>query len=369
MTPARLALVAKPPCASFADIEPALRDVAGSLAAAIGPRARAVLVAGSFGRGEGAFVATRGERFVPHNDVDLVLVVDGGAKTVRRQVSELSHAASQRLGWEVEAWPVDAVDLVHPPRTLFWLDVALGGHRVAWGSTRGLHLDTMRASEVPMDEAGRLLANRATGIAISRLKGVREDLDLAVRHAHKAVLACGDAALLLAGRYRGRMLERSAVLDASVDVDGELAARYAEAMRYRARPDLWRPPGEVTAWVEGAFQAVARWHLTLEARRRGTPREAVGYANFDEPLYSLSDAGRLSRVAHQLVWSTPFRRAPASLHPRERVARASVALAHGLHGLHEARAREAACLVLGVRPTSTDEEVHDALVGLRSKGG
>lgn len=366
MTPELSALGAKQRGASFAQLEPALKEVARTLALAVGSRARAVLVTGSFGRDEGALVATPGGQFIPHNDVDLVLVVDGGAKAVRRPVAQLSHAASQRLGWEVEAWPVDAMDLVQPPRTLFWLDVALGGHKVVWGSTRGLQLDTMRASEVPLDEAGRLLANRATGIAISRLSGLRNDLASAIRHAHKAVLACGDATLLLTGRYRGRLLERCALLRASADVDRELALKFEEALRYRVRPDLWRAPGEPTAWIEETYQAVAKWHLALEARRRGTPQDAAGYANFPGALYSLSDAGRLPRAIHRLVWSTPLHKAPASLHPRERVARASIALAYGLH---KQSAREAACRVLGVQSRSTDEQLHHALVGLRAKGG
>jgi hypothetical protein len=154
------------------------QGVARTLATAVGPRARAVLVTGSFGRGEGAFVAAPGGRFVPHNDVDLVLVTDGGAKAARRAVAELSHAASQRLGWEVEAWTLDAVDLVDPPRTLFWLDVALGGHEVVWGSTRGPRCPPAErasssptkttASTCPMHGAWRTQLRAACAIRRSR---------------------------------------------------------------------------------------------------------------------------------------------------------------------------------------------------------
>src|SRR5690606_2939966 len=101
-----------------------LTNMAGALEQRLGVPLVTVVVVGSFGRGEGGWVKGP-EGLVPHNDVDIVVVVEGGAHRLRGPL----HAIGQELsadGYEIDLWPVDKSSLMPPPRTLLWLDVAHG---------------------------------------------------------------------------------------------------------------------------------------------------------------------------------------------------------------------------------------------------
>lgn len=333
--------------------------------ASLGPSLAALWLCGGYGRGEGGAVA-RGGALVPYNDYDLVAVVDGAARPLRRELLTLAHALSAEVGLEVELWPVSREELNPAPKTLFWLDVALGGARLVCGDARVLGaVRRLTPRDVPLDEAGRLLANRAVGLALSRLEGFA-DRDAGARHLHKAALAVGDAALLAAGRYAGSIRERESLLG-TTSLSPALVAAYREAAAFRRRPD--RAPGlGAASEIEERLARLGRAHLAFEARRVGAPTEPGAFARFRGPLYptlgaSLADRARaagaaLSAAARGL---TPLDGWLA--HPRERIARIAVAVAYGDRAAWNEAAR-----LLGMAPArgSSGPLAHELAARLRA---
>jgi hypothetical protein len=237
---------------------------------------------------------------------------------------------------------------------------------------------SVHARRVPLSEAARLLANRATGLALSSLSLRPGADDASVRHVHKAVLAVGDARLLAANRYQPTVRERLAELErlrGAPGVGDELAALYATAKSFRERPDLFRiPDGEAPArWYARHVERIGRWHLEIEHARVGTPVDAASYAGSRERLFAdLPDVAGVRAVASSLraAFKLSLPLSPWVGHPRERLARASVALAYGASSASPAEARAAAARLLGLTAAKpTDQELRLALLRLVPLGG
>jgi hypothetical protein len=351
-----------------------LRTIAEAVSERIGPRLRAVLLVGGYARHEGSVVARDGE-LGPYNDYDLIAVVDGGPPRFQRALAAIGAELGSSLGVEVDLWPVSARSLHRVPPTLFWLDVSLGGAELVAGDAEVLaRLRPLVPRGVPLDECGRLLANRATGLALSNLEARDHDQRRA-RHAHKAVLAAGDVRLVAADRYRGTVAERSDELDRLALAPGvgrELAAAYRDATRFRARPDTWEPPdGDLGAWYETTVARVAAWHLGFEHWRVGSPVTPLAFARWRGRVYPSPPDVRRGVALLASVRAAAKRELPLFPwvgHPRERLARASVALAYGADD--RACRLEAACL-LGVdaEDAGGGRVLSEALLRSSERGG
>lgn len=323
----------------------------------------ALLLLGGYARGEGGVVLRDGEP-APFNDYDFVAVVARGA-VEGSGLAACERVLSEQIGVAVDLFPVREDRLARVPATLLWLDASLGGVRLVEGDPRVLaRLRRLGPRDVPLDEAGRLLANRAVGLALSNLEPVGGREGRLARHGHKAALACGDAVLLAAARYRPTLAERLRELErlaGAPRVPAELVARYADAVRFRRRPDLWRPAGgDLAAWYREARTWVARWHLDYEAWRVGAPRDPADFARWKDRLYprmpdvrrfaAVASAVRLARAGAAPLW-------PFIGHPRERLARVGVALAYGIE---RADCLAAAARLLGLPSLSSEPAARSA---------
>ncbi len=342
-------------------LEAGLRAAGEDLRARLGSRAlRALVLVGSAARGEAGVVVRRGAPAID-NDLDFIAVVD----QPRRRTPVLQAWArtwTERLGTEVDVWGVTSARWYTPPATLFWLDVVQGGARMVVGDGDWLRcLPRRSVAGLPAEERGRLLSNRATGLALSSLPGPHGERSIRARHAHKAVMACGDAWLLSQGDYPSRLSDR---LDRLVRVGAraiELAEAYEEALRYRRRPDRWTPPVNFEDWYGATVASCRRWHLELEARRTGAPASLDAWLS--GPWRRMFPARVDSRP-----WAGPLRSAQAVAtgcarldveglcHPRERLARVSLALAYG-----DAEQRRLGLDLLGA---SDEADAHDRLTRL-----
>jgi len=354
----------------------ALAAVTDAVTSALGARLAALLLVGSYARGEGGVVERRGALH-PYNDFDLVAVVRGGGRGLRSRLAAIGHAWTARLGVDVDIYPVGAPALASPPPTLFWLDVALGGVRVLAGDERLLDaVRRLRPRDVPLEEAARLLANRAVGLALSNLERAPADRTRPQRHVHKAALAVGDALLLAADRYQPTVAARAEALRGLAGaprVGPALVARYEDAARFRLRPERWAPPaGEpLDLWLAAAVADLGRRHLAFERLRAGAPSDVAAFAAWSGRLYPrLSDVRPGGALLASLRAAA---RAEAPLlpwtgHPRERLARVAVALAYG--GA-DPRARREAERLLGTPGANPggDERLRRALGSLLLVGG
>ncbi|MGK3994383.1 hypothetical protein [Sorangium sp. So ce1024] len=352
-----------------------LASIAASTEELLGPRLCGLLLIGGYARGEGGVVERAGE-LGPFNDYDLVAVLRGRAagRHERARLRDLGHAWTQRLGVDVDLLPLSEADLPRLPPTLFWLDAALGGVRVVMGpSALAGRLPRLSPRRVSLDECGRLLMNRATGLALSNLEPSAGNEDRIARHGHKAAFACGDVRLLACGRYRPSHVEKLAELERLEDcpaVGADLVAAYRDAVAFRTRPDRWRPPGgDVAAWYARLRALVARWHLDHEAWRTGAPADPRAYAAFRGRLFrDLPDvrpgAAPLAALRAAATGAAPL--LPYVGHPRERLARVAVALAYAPD---EPASRAAAERLLGVPAGATDAVLRERLRALVQRGG
>ncbi len=311
-----------------------LRVITEKVLAVLGDSLAALVLVGSYARGEGA-VQRHGSRWVGHNDFDLVCVMKD--KFVRRYHDTLRKIAAEckeQVLVDVDLWPISRSDLATAPQTLFWLDVSMGGARVLHGESTVLDPLRGRSSrDISMDECARLLANRASGLALSRLGGTWSSPDICARHMHKAVLACGDARLLSVHRYASTLGDRSSTLATICSEHPtlhQLPSLYQDAIAYRSAPGDWKPTEHrtVSEWYTETQALVSKWHLQFEEWRVGVAPDPIAYARFSQPIYSQSaDVQRLRSVVHSLkcaVQTGSLR----WIHPREQLARASVAIAY-----------------------------------------
>lgn len=354
-----------------------LRAVCDSVEAQLGPRMSAVLLLGGYARGEGGTLDRRGDPG-PYNDYDLVVVLERvrDLPAARRRLQRIAAHWEHRLGVDVDLWPISRRALRRAPPTLFWLDVSMGARRMMAGHGEiERDLPRWKPRDVPLEEASRLLANRAVGLALSNLEDRECDELRAARHIHKAVLACGDARLLAAAHYRATFVERQAELhrlSGAPAVEPHLVSAYEEATRFRTRPDEWRYPGDdARRWYGESLAEIRRWHLEWESWRCGTPADPLELARWNGRVYTrlpdVKPAGRtLAALRSRLSGAAPLR--PWVGHPRERLARVAVALAYGAD---DERCRAAAARLLGLsRADVTDDaSLRRRLLALAQRAG
>ncbi len=351
-------------------VERELRAIARAVTGTLGTNLEALVLVGGYARGEGGALGD-GPEAPSFNDYDLVAIVRRIDAATWRVIGAIAHAFTEELGVEVDLWPITRETIEPPPPTLFWLDVALGGAVVLVGDPA--ILDTVRSltpRSVPLEEAARLLANRATGLALSRLEGPNGDVMRTAKHVHKAILSCGDARLLAAAAYAPTLRERALTLerlDAGGLVPKGLAAAYGEAVAFRMRPDLFMPRGNVARWFEDACRTIGGYHLTFESFRLGEQLSATDYVRRTSPIFPRRPDGLpiAFPAAARAALTKKSALFPYVGHPRERLARASVALAYieGDEGL------ALAAHLLGV-PTASppNAALRETLLRLRDVG-
>jgi len=346
-----------------------------TLAQELRGRAEALLLLGGFAYGEGAVELRRG-RFVIHNDLDLVAIADtdAQARRLRRECERLSRRASEVADAVVDVWCVSRSELESTRGKLLWADAAIRGVRVLWGDASvTAPLARLSTRSVRRAEVGRLLANRSTGIALSRLGFERDgppEGRRAARHVAKAWLALGDAVLISVDDYGARSAERIAALQRLSSVGApwvaELASRYSDAVRYRHAP---HEHVETRDGLEAAVAALWPIHAHLEAFRLGETvcRDPFAYAFARRPRFpEIDDVAVLGRwlsglraFAHGVV---PWRQ--CGVHPREVLARSAVLIAYSPDLL---AARQATSRLLRCSSTDT-HSVAMALEAIRERG-
>jgi len=241
----------------------------------------AIVLTGSFGRGEGGVVADSERRYRPVNDYDVLLVGGTVPNAQRGPLHDLGAALAAEFGTDFvhfSAWP-----RVDPrlPLTLANYDV-IHGSRVLWGPATILDAaPRFAAASIPLFEGVQLLFNRMAGIltALGRTRGgsAAEYLDHQVM---KALIAIGDWYLLRAQAYavsyRVRR-QRFAWLAPGLGIERHqrelIDAAYGEKI-VPTTPGLSRCTGvdEVLAWLLGsAVQAVS----AVANQRVVTPLEAA----------------------------------------------------------------------------------------------
>ena len=172
------------------------------------PHLSAVVLGGSYGRGEGGCVRDRDGRSHPHNDLDFFVFTSGARKREQRRINaalaEIGRRYARTLGIDVDFAPArEEKTLSCVSRTLMFQELRRG-YRILYGTNAFLkYLPRLPFEKLPAAETLRLLMNRGVGLLLALQKSISSpgEEEFIRRNHAKAVLGCGDALLLASGRY------------------------------------------------------------------------------------------------------------------------------------------------------------------------
>ncbi len=332
-------------------------------------RVEGILLGGGYGRGEGGVLRTaQGDR--PYNDLEFYVLLRGhrvlNEWRYRQCLERLAHHLTGEAGIEVEFKILSSATLRAQPVSMFSYDLVQGHHRVSGGLRllRGCE-HHLRAADIPLEEATRLLFNRCSGLLFARQRLARvpftaEDADFVERNLAKARLALGDVVLAATGHYHWSCRERNRrliELPAPADVPGLQAIRDEHALgaAFKLHPTQ---PNRSAAALRDDFRNVSqlacRLWLWVESRRLDAAfRTPGGYALHPRAKFPGTPPWRNWLVtARHLGWRQLF--SPAAFrYPRERLWRALPVLLWQPVLLGHSRVRHR--LQQDLRTTATDE--------------
>jgi hypothetical protein len=227
---------------------------------------RAIVLTGSFGRGEGG-VARDGDTFRPVNDYD-VLVVGGPSHP---PLDRLSRSLPRRLGIDYVdlSWSDGAWDSV--PASMANFDLKYGS-TVIYGAGDALEpMPDLAAGDIPLVDALQLLLNRTAGL----LTGLRREPSpteparrYLLNQCVKASIAIGDSWLVAWQAYDASYLVRGRrfrSLASGAGVEPALVDRVADAYAMKLAPDYESPRDPYAEVLDLAPALIGRITQVIDA--------------------------------------------------------------------------------------------------------
>jgi len=226
----------------------------------------ALLLAGGFGRGEGAAKRWNG-RVVVQNDYDLELIVDVSLPSFLRLYRQMRRRLGPRLRDLAQELGVKQIDLgirnlrllQRGVRTIALYELASAHHQIAGDSEIAARLPSLSPALLPLTEGSRLLLNRGGGLllaaayftSLERLAPAElENFEIELT---KAILSCGDLWLLERGLYHYSYVTRATRLRqaAAFGHGSRLGELYRRAIEYKLRWVHWLEScALMSQWVE-----------------------------------------------------------------------------------------------------------------------
>jgi len=270
------------------------------------PHARAGVLIGGYGRGEGTpFISPDGSQ-APFNDYDLVVVVDQLNSKVRQKFQTLEKQLSAELGLPVDLCPYAYSQLRRCEFSLLNYEMKYG-NKVVWGDENVLAaMPDYSQNAIPLSEGSRLLMNRGKllldiqqRLANSEPLNDEERIHF-IKFIFKTWLALGDCALLVGEKYdisyavkKTRIPSVEACPGRDVVIDGYLKAV------------------ELKEW--GDFLSLSDFDVTAEFK---TVRDVfLRFFAWYRTQYSVRECSMLKAAALNLRWNG----CPLLSHPRIRM--------------------------------------------------
>ncbi|MBI9093387.1 MAG: hypothetical protein JEY71_00750 [Sphaerochaeta sp.] len=218
---------------------------------AMGEPFLALILAGGYGRGEGACIQKDGKE-APYNDFDLFVVVRERI-AISEKVLEITKKYEEKLGIEVDIGKPLTIDMIRGlPHQLMYQDL-LQSHKVIVGDPQILseHAPSYLRESLPQIEALRLLLNRGSGLlqaiihcqaGIQYAKHVLPDPDFIRRNREKCTLALGDSLLITHRLYTPPLDQRTKTLHEQIEglpipQAQRILSLYEQAAHFKTHPD------------------------------------------------------------------------------------------------------------------------------------
>lgn len=288
------------------------------------PELIALVLVGRFARGEGGVVTRHGE---PQADPSYrcLAILSQDTPNVRRRAEALAALWTEQLGVPVHIHCHDRAALRRTHQTLWWLDVARGNAEVLCGDRHALqHLRAVDVADIHTDEIGWLMTRACAQLALAWIAPEPEPhrVNLLL---HRLALACGDATLLMAGRFGATLRSREMQLAGLGEATKRVSAYHAATAFLGAPEDI--PPPSLKQ-LRARVVMLGRWHMELEHARSGAPETPVELLRFRGRLFS----GRRAHATRPGTWKRLIERTsleyPYVGDARERLLRASAGLAY-----------------------------------------
>ena len=252
---------------------------------ALVPATEAILLTGSFGRGEGAMVRGEAGALVPVNDYDVLVIARTAPEAQSPELRRLGHRLAAEFGTDFvhfSFWPSIGPTL---PLTLGHYDIRYGS-RVLLGDAGIFEtLPAFAAADIPIFEGVQLLFNRLGGLLTglgceAKRRGPRAHRYL-VNQTMKALIALGDWHLLRHCAYDvsyARRQARFTWLASGLGISAPQRDAIHTAYQFKLYPD-----SVTTGDVDTLAREAARWLVEatvagvsqLTGRSIATPSEAA----------------------------------------------------------------------------------------------
>jgi len=309
----------------------------------------AILLTGSWGRGEGT-VLEKGGAIKILSDFEIVVVTK--SMRFRETMVLLAKKLSSELNVEIN------IAVIHPKRFLSNqtrnLSFGFGrpsivmyeikdASKVLYGTEDILRLNPIKPDQIPVWEGLRLLLNRLIEGAYYRERSFKEQYR---RFLAKIIMSCGDAALIMQGRYHFSYEKRRKILREHLRERGPLAfmSDFADIIQRAYRFKLLGHNGEfevkrvnelvdltLRAILKRGYRMKFRSYMDFHSKFKAHPqirRDSVNYrlGKKGYPIYdNLVNTGKLIR--NKIVTRLPLLKSIASV-PWTAVVYASVPLVY-----------------------------------------
>lgn len=290
----------------------------------MGDQVVAVVLFGGFGRGEGG-VHVDGLDVHPVNDYDIVIVTREPSFLARRKYGSRLHRLAKDLARQIGIKQVDLGltdkrSLASAPLTIASYELRAGS-KVIYGT---LDLPNIMPdfdpTLIPLVEGAKLLFHRGGGLLIATFyldengEVAKENREKFFIECQKALLAMGDCALLLRGRYVCSYVERGQLIE-NVDIDFPqfdlVLSRYKEAIEFKVKPDFDRlPTGNLALYFQEIVDLYEKFYKYFEEIRLATQFQTwmdYSYLRLDREICGLvRKAKNLVRNAQKYGLSSLF---------------------------------------------------------------
>jgi hypothetical protein len=321
--------------AAEARVDQDLSRLGTGIDAEVGEALRALILVGPFARGEGAIRMRAAEPSAAGDGYQLLALVKHAHRRHARALTTMAATWGRLLHARVAIYPIAERELGRAPATRFWFHTGRGQAITLAGNPMLTRAVPVREPvELRWDEPLLTLCEELLPLSLCSLEAAPTP-ELAVESMQRAVLACGDAALLHQGRYAETLSARAQAIG-TAHAGAALTAGYREAIEWCSRPDLWSPRNsDMDDWLESTRSSLATCYLDLEARRIGSARDLLAYLRHPAPLY-VPAARSLARSA----WALRHARRDSAA---DRLLRCCIALSFAPHA-PAARAQVASLL-------------------------
>ncbi|MBC8449708.1 MAG: nucleotidyltransferase domain-containing protein [Chloroflexi bacterium] len=239
------------------------------------PNITALILVGGFGRGEGSVLVDGTGNITPINDYDILVIHKG--RIDRQALAQQRQILARRVGiWLLDLLALEGSEIPRLPLTQLHYDSSAGGYLFHGHPQVMDRWPRWQASDIPWAEGKKMLFNRFVSILEAYRNDFlhhplqNEEVFKLANQTSKAILACCDALLILAGRYEHLYQKRAQRFAEVYPQRKTEAALVQRACDFKLRPAPVPAFDALSYWQEGMdFYAETLQEFLPRFYRRG----------------------------------------------------------------------------------------------------